>query len=671
MHRQLLCLVLTLWTCSPSAMADLGSASAPSPAKGAQNVEAGTPASTPAGTTVTIPVGWTMTMKGQVVVLSPPETDLKYALIDVEAKDAAAAVAAAWAAFDSDFKRPVRVSIPDAPGFGWDERVFFDYEVSPNEKLVVYAFARRAGKNWSVGLLQSSRATKDKRGGPYFLLNTSVRPKGYKPEVFAGKPAHPIDAQTIAAMQQFLASGMQQLQIPGVGFSLIDRGKIVYEGGLGVRELGKPDPVDADTLFLAASNTKALSTLMLAELVDEKKLRWDEPVTEAYPAFKLGDAATTHQVLIKQLVCACTGMPRQDFDRLFANGQRDTPEDTIHRLGSMQPTSKFGEVFQYSNQLAAAAGFIGGTIANPGMDMGNAYDQAMQQMVFDPLGMTRSTFDFAKAMQGDYARPHDVDLDGRLIVGQIARNYTIIPLRPAGGLWTSAHDLSQYVMMELAKGMLPNGKRLVSEKNLLQRRVPNVTVMENLDYGMGLEIETISGVTVVHHGGSLDPYKSDMIWLPDYGVGAVILTNANDGSTLDRAFLRKLMELLFDGRPEAAGQIKAAAASNAIELLQTRKDLHERMQVPADPVVAAKLAAAYNNEALGAITFTRDGKDVVLHDGYLQSPMASRRNDDGSISLISIAPNMQWLFEFVIGERDHKRTLTLRDGQHEYVFVQQ
>ncbi|HTD29229.1 MAG TPA: serine hydrolase domain-containing protein, partial [Xanthomonadaceae bacterium] len=457
MRRRLVCLVLAIWACSPSAMADPASTAPLSPAKGAQHIEAGTPASTPVGTTFIVPPGWTMTTKGALVVLSPPEPDLRFALIDVEAKDAASAIAAGWAAFDPGFKRSLGGSKTNPPGFGWDEYLFFSYETSPNEKLSVQAHARRAGKHWTVDLLQTSWATYDKRAGPFSLLLESVRPKGYKPESFVGKLAHPIDAQAIAAMKDFVADGMRQLQVPGVGFSLIDGGKIVYEGGLGVRELGKPDPVDADTLFMAASNTKALSTLLLAELVDAKKLRWDEPVTEAWPAFKLGDAATTRQVLIQQLVCACTGMPRQDFDRMFANGQRDSPEAVMRKLGTMQPTSKFGEVFQYSNQLAAAAGFIAGTIAVPDTEMGKAYDEAMQRRVLDPLGMTRTTFDFARAMQDDdYARPHDVDLDGKLVVGGISRDYTIIPLRPAGGVWTSAHDLSQYVMMELAKGMLPN-----------------------------------------------------------------------------------------------------------------------------------------------------------------------------------------------------------------------
>jgi len=75
--------------------------------------------------------------------------------------------------------------------------------------------------------------------------------------------------------------------------ALLDHDQVVFQGGLGVRELGKPEPVDQNTLFMAASNTKGMTTLLLAELVDQGKLRWDEPVVQAYPAFKLGDAETT------------------------------------------------------------------------------------------------------------------------------------------------------------------------------------------------------------------------------------------------------------------------------------------------------------------------------------------------------------------------------------------
>ncbi|HEX4388608.1 MAG TPA: serine hydrolase domain-containing protein [Steroidobacteraceae bacterium] len=635
------------------------------PSTSAAPKEAGTPRATAGGTTFTLPPGWTATQRGPVLEIRPPETDLTLGLTDVDAKDASAAVAAAWSSYDPSFKRAVHVATPAGPRDGWEQREFVDYEVSPNEKLVIAAFAWRANNHWLVGMLRASEATREKRAGPLNVAINSLRPKGYQRESFAGRQAHPIDAQMIATMKAFVADGMTKLKVPGVGFSLIDGGKVVFEGGIGVRELGAPEPIDADTLFMAASNTKALSTLLLAELVDEKKLRWDEPVTEAYPSFRLGDAATTQQVQIKDLVCACTGMPRQDLEWIFQD-PHETPRAAVARLADMQPTSKFGEVFQYSNLMAGAAGFIGGTTAFPNVELGHAYDEAMQRRIFTPLGMTRTTFDYPQAMQGDWARPHDIDIDGHLVRGDMTLNYTIIPLRPAGAAWTSPHDLSRYVMMELAKGKLADGSRLVSEQNLLERRKPNVAVSDGVEYGMGLIIDKRWGVTVVHHGGDLEGYHSDMLWLPDYNVGAVILTNSSPGFALRAPFARRLVELLFDGKPEAA----AALAASATQLDAERAKDRERLQVPPDAAASAALAGKYHNDTLGRVLVAHQGKQLIFTAGNLRSEVASRKNDDGTTSFITISPNVQGL-EFVVGAGAKPRTLIARDAQHEYVFTEQ
>src|SRR5207302_5375521 len=180
----------------------------------------------------------------------------------------------------------------------------------------------------------------------------------------AGRKAHPLDEARIAEIKTFVETSMKQLGVPGVGLALMDNGKVVYQGGIGVRELRKPEKVDENTLFMAASNTKGMTTLLLAELVDERKLKWDQPVIEVYPSFKLGDAETTKKVLVKNLICACTGLPRQDLEWIF-ECKNATPESTLALLGTMQPTSKFGEVFQYSNLMAAAAGYIGTHLVSP------------------------------------------------------------------------------------------------------------------------------------------------------------------------------------------------------------------------------------------------------------------------------------------------------------------
>ena len=492
----------------------------------------------------------------------------------------------------------------------------------------------------------------------------SLRPKGYRRESFAGKNAHALDEKRIAAMKDFVARGMELLSVPGVGFSLIDGGCIAFEGGLGVKELGKPESVDADTLFIAASNTKAMTTLLLAKLVDEKSLRWDQPVTEVYPNFRLGDAATTKQVLVKHLVCACTGLPRQDLEWLFE--YRDAkPSSAMTLLGTMQPTSRFGEVFQYSNLMAAAAGYVGGSVVFPGRELGAAYDDAMRVKIFEPLGMTHTTFNFATALKGNVAQPHSEDVDLKLSRARMDLSESVVPVRPAGGVWTSAHDLSKYVQLELAKGALPGGRRLVSEENLLARRAPQILVSEDITYGMGLLVDKRWGVEIVHHGGALAGYRSDMMWFPEHGVGAVILTNSDSGGDLHGPFLRKLAEVLFDGKPEAEEQLRVAAVQRKAGLAKWR----ERLMVPADPKEVGKLAARYVSTGLGELNVRKEHGAVIFDVGEWRSTVASRKNDDGTISFITIDPTISG-FEFVVSEKGGKRALVIRDAQHEYMFLE-
>jgi CubicO group peptidase (beta-lactamase class C family) len=621
-----------------------------------------TPRTTPGGATFTVPGGWSMVTGKNLVVLSPPETDTHIAIFDAQATDAKAAVASAWAAYKPDSKRPIKLITPRPAREGWDERQAFDYETSPNERAVVFAFALRAGSAWTVLILDGSEPTVEKRGAPVGLIFESLRPKGYSRESFAGRKAHPLDKDRVEQLKNFVQSAMQQLGVPGVSLSLIEGGKVVFDGGFGVRELGKPDPVDENTLFMAASNTKGMTTLLLAELVDEKKLQWDEPVIKAYPQFKLGDPDTTKKVLVKNLICACTGMPRQDLEWLF-EFKNATPETVLTLLGTMHPTSKFGEVFQYSNMMAAAAGYIGAHLLYPDMELGAAYDKAMQEKIFDPLAMKSTTFDYARALAGNHASPHGDDVDGKTRVANMAFNYSIVSARPAGGVWTSSHDLSQYVLDELNLGKLPNGTRLVSEENLLMRRAPQISLGEDSWYGMGLTVDRRYGVPVVSHGGSMAGFKTNFFFLPDSGVGAVLLTNSDTGGMLEGPFSRRLLEVLFDGKPEAEGNLSAAAANYKAALAKDR----ERLVVPADATIVNQLASRYTSKELGQLDVLKVAGSTIFDFGEWKSAVASRKNDDGTISFITIDPTNDG-FEFVVGNRAGKRILTLRDAQHEYVF---
>jgi CubicO group peptidase (beta-lactamase class C family) len=620
----------------------------------------------PSGATFTLPKGWTFSATPQFVVAQPPEADTHVAIVDVgEATDAKDAAAKAWALYRPEANHPFKLATARPPREGWDERAVIDYETSPNDKLTITAIALRAGTSWTVMILDASDATAEKRGAAIGLISASLRAAGYQRETFAGRSAHPLDAARVAALQSFVQTSMRQLGVPGVGLALIDHGKLIYEGGLGVKALGQPDPVDAHTLFMIASNTKGMSTLLLAEEVDQGKLAWDQPVTQVYPAFKLGSADTTRQVLMRHLVCACTGLPRKDFDWIF-DTRRDTPASTTFaQLADTQPTSGFGEVFQYNNLMASAAGYIGGHLYAPDRELGAAYDLAMQRMVFVPLGMRETTFDMARAQAGDHASPHGDDLNGKPALASMDFNYAVVPYRPAGGAWSSAHDMSRYVLNELNLGKLPSGRQLVSAKNLLARRAKSVPTGEDGYYGMGLEVDTTWGVEVVHHGGSMAGYKSDWIAIPEAGVGAVILTNADTGRMMLRPFMRRLLEVMYDGKLEAAGDVAAAAARNQAEIAKDR----ERLVVPAAADLTGALAPAYASPDLGSLKVVRDGARTVFDFGLWKSEVASRKNDDGTVSFVAIDPAVSG-FEFVVAQRDGKRALVIRDSQHEYVYTE-
>lgn len=629
-------------------------------------VAADTPQKTAAGDTFTLARSWAIRTAPQIVVLTPPEPDAYVAIVSLPAAaDAKDAAAKAWAVYKSGANPVVKIATPAASRNGWEERVSVEYETSPNDKRTLSANALRKGAGWTVLIVDSPNAVAEKRGAAIRLLFDSVRPAGYTRESFAGKTAHPLDETRIQALEDFLTTAMGELGIPGAGVALYDRGKVVWEGGLGVKELGKPDPVGAHTLFMVASNTKGMTTLLLSRLVDEGKLSWDDPVTKVYPSFRLGSDATTQKVLIRHLVCACTGLPRKDLEWLFNTPAGTSESTSFTQLAATSPTSGFGEVFQYNNLMASAAGFVAGHIVYPDRPLGEAYDRAMREKIFDPLGMHETTFDMEQALGRDHASPHSMNLEGeQTIVGQ-AMNLLVGPYRPTGGAWSSAHDMIAYVANELREGRLPDGRQWVSADNLLTRRQPGVPTGEDQWYGMGLEVDKSWGVTVLHHGGSLFGYKSDWLAIPEAGVGAVLLMNADVGRRLLRPFMRRLLEVLYDGKPEAAGDVTATAA----RLKAERATYRSKLSIPIDSKAAAALATSYRSSELGPLKVSRSGPEVTFQFVSWSSPMASRLEPDGTITYVTTRPEILG-FEFTAGVRDGKKVLIIRDGQQEYLFTE-
>src|SRR6202011_4540717 len=204
-----------------------------------------------------------------------------------------------------------------------------------------------------------------------------------------------------------------------------------------------------------------------------------------------------------------------------------------------------------------------------------------------------------------------------------------------------------------------------SSENLLARRAPQIALGEDASYGMGLIVDRTYRVPGVSHGGSMSGFKSNLYFLPDSGIGAGLLTNSDNGGMLLGPFGRRLLEVVFDGKPEAIAEVASRAASHKAALAKDR----ERLVVPPAPELVSSLAKHYSSKELGDLTVLTDNGVTSFDLGEWKSTVASRKNDDGSISFITIDPGTDG-FEFVVGNRAGKGVLIIRDGQHEYTFTE-
>ncbi|HZJ68316.1 MAG TPA: serine hydrolase domain-containing protein [Kofleriaceae bacterium] len=620
---------------------------------------------TRSGAALLAPKGWWLTHDGEVLLLEDPDRTLKVWLLETREPDAARAIAAAWQRVAPGFHLAA-VGTPDTPPptGGWDAIMDLSYDTGSGERLV-RASARRYRELTHVTLLDGDRAAMSRRGAQLAHMLDSLHPEGMRDESFAGHTPQPIDVRRARELDAFIQDALSRLEVPGAAVAIVRGGAVVYERAFGVRELGKPAPVTVGTLFLIGSITKSMTTMMQATLVDAGLLRWDTPVVSVLPSFALGDAELTRNVLLWHMSCACTGMPRNDLENIFEY-DHVSAEQRIASMRLMKPTTALGEAFQYSNLMVAAGGFAAAHAYAPTSPLGDAYDAAMRRKIFGPIGMASTTLDFAAATRADHAIPHATTIDGAVRAVPIAMERNVLPIRPAGGVWSSLHDMERYVRTELAGGVAPNGRRVVSEANLKARRLVRIGDATTGGYGLGLGIRQLHGLTVVSHDGGSFGFGTSMFMLPDQGIAIIVLTNVRSRAPTEdlpfnAAVVRRIIETIFDrARPLAALQLayfakgRAELAARALEHLQRVPDFTRMNQ----------LAGTYTNPSLGALTLTATTSGAMIDAGEWSNTLGQR----GPTTLVLLDPPFAG-GELTVGGSDANPTLSVAYDQMTYVFT--
>ena len=353
---------------------------------------------------------------------------------------------------------------------------------------------------------------------------------------------------------------------------------------------------------MIASNTKALTTLMLAQARRREEADVGDAGDDACcRTFKLGDADTTSKVLVKHLICACTGHAAPG-PRVAARVRRASrPTARSRRSATMQPTSKFGELFQYSNPLAAAAGFIGGHVAFPKLELGAAYDEAMRTRVFEPLGMKATTFDFAR---GADRQPRRRRTRPTSTASRRSRSMDVNYVDHPGAPRRRRVEHRARHAASTSRWSSPRASCRTASPTSRRRRCSRAARRRSRSartrptaWASWSTRSTAS--PVVHHGGDMIGFHSDMMWLPEHGVGAVILTNGDPGWSIRGAVPAQAARGAV--RRQARGRRRRRRAARRAFFDAARRRAQAARRCPADAAEAAKLAARYANAALGEI----------------------------------------------------------------------
>lgn len=630
-----------------------------------RQLEADGTVTTASGATFTAAKGWWVTKDKDLVVLEDPDRGLRATLVELKEADLAKGVAAAWKRVQPAFARKEEDADSRPPIRGWDELREVAYFTAAPEHRTVFASARRHGDACWVWVVDGDEAAVGRRGAQLEMALWTLKVPGVAEESFAGRTPHPVDEARAKELAAFAEDARRRLEIPGSAVAVVQGGKVVFERGFGTKTLGKKDPVGPDTLFMIGSITKNMTTMMEAALVDAGKFGWDTPVTTVFPEFALGDPETTRKLTMAHTACACTGFPRQDMEFLFES-ESVTPEKAIARMRTWKPTTGFGETFQYSNMMVAAGGFAAAHAFDPKAPIGAAYDRAMRETVFGPIGMKATTLDFAVAERSDHATPHGRAIDGTVHALPLSEEHMVIPVRPAGGVWSNVRDMARYVMTEMGNGVAPGGKRVVSEANLLERRKPRVRSGELTSYGLGLEVGTFRDLPIVTHNGGTFGFSTLMWDFPQQNLGIIVLTNAStdEAAVYLDAVHRKVVELVFEGRPLASARVEYAVKKKKERVAK------ELAKLTPHPEAAwfAGLAGDYANEALGRVHLAAGPKGGTFDAGEWKTGFAQRKDPDGTMKIELTDPPMAGLTLVVAGDAAHP-TLTLETDQQKYTFT--
>ena len=393
-----------------------------------------------------------------------------------------------------------------------------------------------------------------------------------------------------------------------------------------MREAGKPREVDPDTVFQLASVSKPIASTVVAALVGDGIVGWDDPIVRHDPGFQMYDPWVTRQITLRDMFCHRSGLPDHAADMLEDIGWDRA--QILHRLRWQRPDSSFRSRYAYTN-----FGFTEAAVA-AAMAAGKSWEDLCAERLYRPLGMKNSSSRFADFAAAADRAPGHVRVDGKWVA-----KYTRDPdaQSPAGGVSSSARDMASWLRLQLAGGEL-GGKEIVAAAALAETHRPQIVRTPAKDpavdhpgfYGLGWNIDyDASGRIHWNHSGAFDLGAATCVnLLPGEGLGIVALTNAQPIG-VPEAVCRSFLDLVLDGKVEKDwvtlyGQLMASAMAPTYG---TAIDYAKAPARPSAALPSASYIGAYRNDLYGGLEIAAADAGLVLRLGPRRDAYPMRHFD--------------------------------------------
>lgn len=466
-------------------------------------------------------------------------------------------------------------------------------------------------------------------------------------------------------LDDFVEEQLQRWKGVGVAVAVIHKDEVILQKGYGYRDLESQLEVTPHTLFAIGSSTKAFTASTAALLVDQDILKWDTPVRTYLKDFKMFDPVATERLTIRDMLCHRSGLPRHEM--AWYNSPRSR-EELVNALQYLEPNEDFRNKWQYQNLMYMAAGYLVGQLK------GTSWENVVQESLFNPLGMNSSVFSVDEMQnQPDFAFPY-MDQNGE---------NTRIPFRkidavgPAGSINSNLVDMIAWVQFQLNQGQ-QGGNQLISKEQLAVTHSPQMACdspfhskeLPVSTYGLGWMIDSYRGNAMIHHGGAIDGFASQVAFLPEEQIGVVVLCNTN-GSILPYTISFNVIDRLLELKPvDWSGRLAklmtgdstdSEAATDTIETPTTPETSVEEKPVeaqvhPHDRPIHA-YAGSYNHPGYGEIVIqqTNDGLQGTLN--AIEMPMEYTGKDTFSVELVLFG--LKITFTFKTDEEDTISSLSI------------